>query len=202
MSKYAHGPYASPRNYGTVITVYTDTATIPMAEPLHRIANFIAAGTGLRVGVIHRTRQRGRRKAYQPAEALLAACNGAAGRMMGVKPARRVVDEPAGVDWFAPRLTDTLASQDWLDIYQEARLSRGVLLVIDPVEDIYRDITLIFDEHLFIEECGRKIEYPEDGHDWKPIAVTVMHTMLAVRTLFAPPCDAFGMEAIFGSPLG
>lgn len=202
MSTQLHGPFSSPRNHGTVIAISTAAAPIPIHEPLHRIATFITAGTGLRVGVIHTTPQRGGVKPYQPAESLLAACNGAAGRLIGVKPARRIVDQPPGVDWFAPRLTNTLKAQDWLDIYQEARLSRGVLLVVDPVESIYRDITLTFDTCLRIEECGRKLDYPDDPNDWKSIAVTILNTMLAVRALFVPPCDAFGMEAIFGSPLG
>lgn len=194
-------PYSSTRNFGTVIAVRTTASPIPTADPLHRIANLIAAGTGLRVGVIHATPQRRNARSYQPAEALLAACNGAAGRLLGVAPAKRVVNRPPGVDWFAPRLPSSLSRQDWFDIYQEARAGRGVLMMIDPKEDVYRDITIIFDEYLHIEECGRKFEYAEINSNWKEVAVTVLHTMLAVRALFVPPCDAFGMEAIFGSPI-
>lgn len=195
------GPFASPRNYGTIIVVSTAAAPIPVGGAIQTIANFIAAGTGLRVGVIQSTPPGTTRARMQPAETLLAACNGAAGRLMGVAPARRVVDQPPGVDWFAPRFSNALTPPDWEDIYQEARLSRGVLLIIDPIAEIYRDITLIFDEEIRIEECDRKCPYPEDPDDWKPLAITLLHTMLAVRALFTPPCDAFGMEAIFGSPL-
>lgn len=201
MKRKPTGPFASTRNYGTVIAVYTESSPIATALPLNHIANMIAAGTGLRVGVIYASPQPRTQRAYLPAEALLAASNGAAGRLMGVKPMRRVVNRPPGVDWFAPRLTTALARQDWFDIYQEARSSRGVLILVDPEEDIYRDITVIFGEQLIIEECGRKYDYPDPQDGWKDIAVILLHTMVAVRALFIPPCDGFGIEAIFGSPM-
>lgn len=82
MHRTPQSPYTSTRNYGTVIAVYTADSSIPLDQAFHQIATLIAAGTALRVGVIFSTPQP-RIKQYQPAEGLLAAYNGAAGRLMG-----------------------------------------------------------------------------------------------------------------------
>ena len=172
-----------------------------MAAPIHRIAGLVAAGTAQRVGVMYFTPQPKSAGRMRPAESLLAACNHAAGRLLGVAPAPRAVGQPPGVDRFAPRLQDAISAREWYDVLQEARASRGVMIVVDPWDGLYRDLTVVMtDEAILFADSGITTPYPEDKDGWTTIAIEVIYTMMVMRVVADQPKDILGFDAVFLPP--
>lgn len=175
--------FKSPRLPGSVIAISTTDQSRRLALGIHLLVSILAAGMGMRVGLIYAQPQPDSVGPTQSLESLLAASNRAAGRLLGVEPARRVVDLPPGVDRFAPRVDGLLSENDWDVMLEEARIGRGMLVLVNPDESIPRHLNITIEERILIEECGLKAPIPKRRRGWVLIARGVAYCLMASRVV-------------------
>ncbi|WP_336249792.1 hypothetical protein [Stomatohabitans albus] len=187
MSTSCRSPFRSPRIAGSVIGVHLPQPSASTWLHVRFLASLLAAGTAQRVGVLSTRPQPESHGLFQPLEGLLAACYSAASRLLGVPPARRVVDQRPGVDWFAPMRSDVCSPADIERVIEEAKIGRSIVLLIDPEPSCQVNLNLVIGEHITLCEYNHEFPLPTTSAGWAAMSRTVVDTLIALRVIPIEP---------------